>query len=434
MLIFYYGLLFLATLCISDGAATFLVLCIVDFLIGKAIWQDYEPFVTWRKKKYEQLIELKTWGSALFLEKWEEASLLKRTYIIVAGVVGFALSILFVHLYLEVLWISWNDIGGDDKIRNLALAFIGTITGIGALFGVYLAILRSEELKRQNDVAEEQSKTAIQQSKIANAQSRIANKQSQTANRQANTAEQGLITDRINKAVESLGKINGKDEPLREVRLGALYALERIAQDSLRDHIRIMKIMCAYIRVSEQLGNSTDETKPVKEDIRAALIIIGKRGEWTEDQEHLKEEEKQKYKLDLRCCNLHNADLIDTNLSDGWLISATLEEAFLAKAKLNNADLARTNFTNATLNKTNFNNAYTRGAFAYEGDFSQCLNLTQEQLDDMFCGFDVVINKMDALEEFDRPDHWPKTKLSEDAFIEKYKEWMETRWPTYYPK
>ncbi|MEM7178897.1 MAG: hypothetical protein AAF503_14460 [Pseudomonadota bacterium] len=36
--------------------------------------------------------------------------------------------------------------------------------------------------------------------------------------------------------------------PNLEVRLGGIYALERIAQDSLRDHIQVMEILCAYIR------------------------------------------------------------------------------------------------------------------------------------------------------------------------------------------
>jgi uncharacterized protein YjbI with pentapeptide repeats len=36
--------------------------------------------------------------------------------------------------------------------------------------------------------------------------------------------------------------------PNLEVRIGAIYALERIAQDSLRDHVQIMEILCAYIR------------------------------------------------------------------------------------------------------------------------------------------------------------------------------------------
>ncbi|CUH76559.1 pentapeptide repeat-containing protein [Tropicibacter naphthalenivorans] len=81
--------------------------------------------------------------------------------------------------------------------------------------------------------------------------------------------KEGHITDRINKAVEMLGAEktvkevvpgeNGKDTsvertvPNIEVRLGALLSLERIAQDSTRydkgrDHVRVMEILCAYVR------------------------------------------------------------------------------------------------------------------------------------------------------------------------------------------
>ncbi|MEL6266880.1 MAG: hypothetical protein AAFR52_14740, partial [Pseudomonadota bacterium] len=89
------------------------------------------------------------------------------------------------------------------------------------------------------------------------------------AERQATTAEQGHITDRFTKAVEQLGaektvkriarikdpRTGGRRRetveetvPNLEVRLGAIYALERIAQDSERDHIPIMETLCAYIR------------------------------------------------------------------------------------------------------------------------------------------------------------------------------------------
>ena len=61
------------------------------------------------------------------------------------------------------------------------------------------------------------------------------------------------------------------------VRLGALYALERIAQDSLRDHVQIMKILCAYIRTNSKLDNSIDLTKPLRADIGAAINIIAGR-------------------------------------------------------------------------------------------------------------------------------------------------------------
>ncbi|MBY0374073.1 MAG: hypothetical protein K2Q23_08770, partial [Bryobacteraceae bacterium] len=47
-------------------------------------------------------------------------------------------------------------------------------------------------------------------------------------------AEQGHITDRFTKAVEQLGKMDDQ-KPNIPVRLGAIYALERIARDSERD-------------------------------------------------------------------------------------------------------------------------------------------------------------------------------------------------------
>lgn len=93
-----------------------------------------------------------------------------------------------------------------------------------------------------------------------------------TNERQTRTIEQGHVTDRLTKAIEQLGAektvkrvekdaegsdIRDADGRLRvvettvpnlEVRLGAIYALERIAKDSERDHVTIMEILCAYIR------------------------------------------------------------------------------------------------------------------------------------------------------------------------------------------
>jgi hypothetical protein len=49
--------------------------------------------------------------------------------------------------------------------------------------------------------------------------------------------QQGQITDRYSKAVEQLG-----DDKL-DVRLGGIYALERIAIDSRRDHPTIVAVL-----------------------------------------------------------------------------------------------------------------------------------------------------------------------------------------------
>jgi hypothetical protein len=76
------------------------------------------------------------------------------------------------------------------------------------------------------------------------------------------------MTDHINKAVEQLGAektvkllriVDGTGttveeiSPKLEVRFGAILSLERIAQDSTnhdkgRDHVRVMEILCAYVR------------------------------------------------------------------------------------------------------------------------------------------------------------------------------------------
>lgn len=72
--------------------------------------------------------------------------------------------------------------------------------------------------------------------------------------------KEGHITERISQAVEQLGaektvKRAGQEESLPniEVRIGGLLSLERISQDSVvydkgRDHVRVMEVLCAYIR------------------------------------------------------------------------------------------------------------------------------------------------------------------------------------------
>jgi ABC-type nickel/cobalt efflux system permease component RcnA len=55
-------------------------------------------------------------------------------------------------------------------------------------------------------------------------------------------AQEGQITERFTRAIEQLG-----DEKLA-VRLGGIYALERIARDSERDHWPIMEVLTAFVR------------------------------------------------------------------------------------------------------------------------------------------------------------------------------------------
>ncbi|MDG1458571.1 MAG: hypothetical protein P8Q92_11955, partial [Pseudoprimorskyibacter sp.] len=99
----------------------------------------------------------------------------------------------------------------------------------------------------------------------------------QAAERTTKATEEGLITDRINTAVAGSGaeknvkKILAEGEtvehtePNLEVRTGALFALQRILEDSVRDRPQIIQIISAYIRNNAGYARvfpETDHTDP----------------------------------------------------------------------------------------------------------------------------------------------------------------------------
>src|SRR5262249_11729415 len=63
-----------------------------------------------------------------------------------------------------------------------------------------------------------------------------------TASRTYRLSQRGQLTDRYTKAIEQLG--NDK----LDVRLGGIYALERVAKDSAQDGATIAEVLTAFIR------------------------------------------------------------------------------------------------------------------------------------------------------------------------------------------
>ena len=61
-------------------------------------------------------------------------------------------------------------------------------------------------------------------------------------NRQLRVTGQGQVTDRYNAAITHLG------DSSVDVRLGGIYALQRIMQDSSRDQTTVVAVLCAYVR------------------------------------------------------------------------------------------------------------------------------------------------------------------------------------------
>jgi hypothetical protein len=96
--------------------------------------------------------------------------------------------------------------------------------------------------------------------------------------------ELGQVTDRYTKAIEQLGSDK------LDVRIGGIYALERIARDSPRDHPTVMEVLAAFIREhsSEQPPRPAGEEPRADTpgllapgDIQAAVSVIGKRMPYT---------------------------------------------------------------------------------------------------------------------------------------------------------
>ncbi len=173
-------------------------------------------------------------------------------------------------------------------------------------------------------------------------------------------AQERLITDRFSKAIELLGN---KDDI--SVRVGAIFALERIAKDSPKDHWTIMEILTSYIRkYSSQQSSSNVEKNPeeIPIDIQVAITVIGRRDVKKDNDKRLNLQNVYLIKTNLSDANLSVADLSDANLSDANLSSADLSVADLSDANLSSANLISANLISANLSSANLISANLNGA------------------------------------------------------------------------
>src|SRR6266496_3416719 len=67
-------------------------------------------------------------------------------------------------------------------------------------------------------------------------------KTTDATNHQLQITEQGQVTDRYNVAITNLGSTS------EDIRLGGIYALRRVMEDSPRDQSAIVAVLCAFVR------------------------------------------------------------------------------------------------------------------------------------------------------------------------------------------
>ncbi|MEU4538484.1 pentapeptide repeat-containing protein [Streptosporangium sp. NPDC023825] len=193
--------------------------------------------------------------------------------------------------------------------------------------------------------------------------------QSLETSRQAQIiAEQGQITDRYTKAVEQLG--SSKDD----VRLGGIYALERLAKDSPRDHHTIYDVLTAFVRQHDPKPAAQLPGEPAT-DVQAALTVFGRRklsypyGPYSDPLAgiDLRETRIGRTGFNLREVRIKGVDLPRANLNSTDLRGANLISANLTSAKLIGADLSCaglrcTNLSSADLSYADLRDADLNGA------------------------------------------------------------------------
>jgi hypothetical protein len=213
---------------------------------------------------------------------------------------------------------------------------------------------------------------------------------------------EGQITERFTRAVEQLA-----DEKL-DIRLGGIYALERIARDSETHYEPVMEVLTAFLRehtrsLESPLPSSASDVrvgwatvgpkgdlvgratfKPGEEtggfavhfpelrvDFQAVATVLGRRA---------RQHEQPGYSLDLRWVRLVGVSLVHAPLARADFSGADLSWANLSGADLSGADFLGANLSGANLSGANIAGTDLSMAKLSRTSLLQVIGLTREQL------------------------------------------------------
>jgi hypothetical protein len=196
---------------------------------------------------------------------------------------------------------------------------------------------------------------------------------------------EGQITERFTRAIDQLGAMDDKGNRLLEIRLGGIYALERIARESEEDYWPIMEVLTAYVRQNASLKtekestgeeSSDEEDRTPDPDIQAIISVLQQR---THSYRHGEDRSLMLQETNLSGVTFMNANLmgahfLNSNLSGAIFMSADLSDANLLGARLVGALLTGTDLTGTNLSGTDLS-----GAFLINANLSDA-NLVEARL------------------------------------------------------
>jgi hypothetical protein len=268
-------------------------------------------------------------------------------YLLIGLLIGASLLVFGSVLWAAVVEPSWlvpnaPGLAAADRVRALTdfrTTAVTLLGGIAVAAGAVVAALNFRETSRQNRAVLELQR-------------------------------RGQVTERFTRAIEQLGQRG--DEKL-DVRIGAIYALEQIAQDSAELHWPIIEVLTAYLREhaavsadrqpaagpAPEAAGPPDGSPPIpadptvrpSADQQAIATVIGRRRtERDPDGQH----------LNLSGVSLPGVNWARAHLERANLGGAHLEEANLREAHLEHADLEETHLEGAWLEEAHLERAHLR--------------------------------------------------------------------------
>ncbi len=278
---------------------------------------------------------------------------------------------------------------GDNGDSGIALRYFAfAVAAVGSLAGYFIAIVRNMIADNRNVIAQDKNRII----------------------------EQGRITESIGQAITQIGAFND-DKPNIEVRLGGLYSLQRIMQDSPRDTLSIAKIIFAYVRENlKRDKDKRDELKkhnkknflrpeekpfPLPEDIVSALNIIS---QFKKDRRKQSGVSSTDEIPDFTYADFTNYSIRDIDFSYISFYHADFSGSNLVNVNFSNAMLFNVNFSDTQLSVINFSDAHffwgkfvdvSLGSADFSGasfsvtdlsgaDFTNARNLIQEQVNETY--------------------------------------------------
>lgn len=298
------------------------------------------------------------------------------------GILAFGFSVAVFTPAWVVNWIYPGITRSEwyDAVANIRQATLLVLGGIVAIAGLFYTHQRHRIERDTNELARDENRTS-----------------------------------RYSQAITQLGNQKSID-----VRLGGIYALERIAQDSHRDRAVVVEVLSAF--ASEHIRDTVSRPKaiedgqlwfPISRDARAVLSILGDPERPAIGSAQLRRASLDGLDLrDLILCaaNLQDASLVSVNLDNAILTGSALANANLQNASLAGARLVNVNFLGAdlagaslaqanlsgallggaVLRSTDFSGAELTGASVRGADLSAAVGIGPSQLDGCFSDLDTV--------------------------------------------